>query len=241
MSNRAIRPECDTESLIGNPGFPGINQNILFSMDHKSQMAFRQVCQSWKEQVDQPLFWIKKLNLKSHAKELGNAWIELVGRIQKGSDLEKEVIECLMKWYGKPQSLSKVLKGATPTHIAARFGYTNIVVFVASYSDNINAPRSDGVTPLQIAVSFGSTEIVKFLAPQVENPNAPGLQGWTPLQIAAEHGRTEIFKFLASQVENSNAPTPDGWTVLQHAASFGSTEIFKFLAPQVENPNAAPI
>ena len=120
MSNRAIRPECDTETLIGNPGFPGINQNILFSMDHKSQMAFRQVCQSWKEQVDQPLFWIKKLNLKNHAKELGNAWIELVGRIQKGSDLEKEVIECLMKWYGRLQSWSdEALKGMTPTHIAA--------------------------------------------------------------------------------------------------------------------------
>ena len=112
----------ETNSIIGNPAFPLINENILFCLDHKSQMTFRQVCQSWQKEVDQPLFWIKKLNLKSHAKELGNAWIELVGRIQKGSDLEKEIIECLMKWYGKPQSLSKVLKGATPTHIAARFG-----------------------------------------------------------------------------------------------------------------------
>ena len=138
--------------VIGNPGLPVITQNILFYLDHGSQMAFRQVCQSWKEQVDQPLFWIKKLNLKSHAKELGNAWIELVGRIQKGSDLEKEVIECLMKWYGKPKSWSdKVLKGMTPTHIAARFGYTNIVLFVASYSESINAPNSYGWTPLHIA------------------------------------------------------------------------------------------
>ena len=167
MSNRPTRPECYTDTIIGNPGFPGINQNILFSMDHNSQMAFRQVCQSWKEQVDQPLFWIKKLNLKSHAKELGNAWIELVGRIQKGSDLEKEIIECLMKWYGKPNPWSgKVLKGMTPTHIAARFGYTNIVVFVASYSESINARKSNGVTPLHIAAQWESTEIFKFLAPQ---------------------------------------------------------------------------
>ena len=87
--------------VIGNPGFPHINQNILSCLDHKSQMAFKQVCQSWKQQVDAPLFWIKKLNLKSHPKELGNVWIDLVGRIQKGSDLEKEVTECLMKWYGE--------------------------------------------------------------------------------------------------------------------------------------------
>ena len=91
-------------TIIGNPGFPGINQNILFCLDHKSQMAYRQVCQSWKQEMDQPIFWIKKLNLKSHPKELGNIWIDLVGRIQKGSDLEKEVTECLMKWYGTHQS-----------------------------------------------------------------------------------------------------------------------------------------
>ena len=77
---KIVKPERNI--VIGNPGFSGINQNILFCLNHKSQMAFRQVCQSWKEEVDQPLFWIKKLNLKSQG--LGNVWIDLVGRIQKG-------------------------------------------------------------------------------------------------------------------------------------------------------------
>ena len=102
--------------------------------------------------MDQPLFWIKKLNLKSRPKKLGNVWIDLVGRIQKGSDLEKEVTECLMKWYGKHQSYTEEsLKGMTLTHIAAIFGCTNIAMFVASYLKNVNAPRSDGATPLHIA------------------------------------------------------------------------------------------
>ena len=79
----------------------GFDQTILSYLDHQSQMVFKLVCQSWKEEVDQPLFWIKKLNLESYPKGLGNVWIDLVGRIQKGSDLEKEVTECLMKWYGK--------------------------------------------------------------------------------------------------------------------------------------------
>ena len=43
--------KLETNSIIGNPGFLGINQNILFYLDHESQMAFRQVCQSWKEQL----------------------------------------------------------------------------------------------------------------------------------------------------------------------------------------------
>ena len=82
---------------------------------------------------------------------------------------------------------------------------TNIAMFVASYSENVNAPRSDGWTPLHIAAQYGSSEIFKFLAPQVENPNAPTPDGWTPLHIAAQHGSTEIFKFLAPQEENPNS------------------------------------
>ena len=31
--------------------------------------------------------------------------MDLVGKIQKGSDLEKEIVECLMKWYGKHQTI----------------------------------------------------------------------------------------------------------------------------------------
>ena len=82
--------KLETNNIIGNDGFPSINQNILFYLDHESQMAFRQVCQSWKEQVDVPLFWIKKLNLKSHPKQLGNTWIDLVGRLQRDQILKKK-------------------------------------------------------------------------------------------------------------------------------------------------------
>ena len=82
--------KLEINSIIGNPAFPGINQRILFYLDHESQIVFRQVCQSWKEQVDVPLFWIKKLNLKSHPKQLGNTWIDLVGRLQRDQILKKK-------------------------------------------------------------------------------------------------------------------------------------------------------
>ena len=164
-------------TIIGNPGFPGINQNILFCLDHKSQMAYRQVCHSWKKEVDQPIFWIKKLNLKSHPKELGNIWIDLVGRIQKGSDLEKEVTECLIKWYGEHQSW-----------------YDD--------SDYVNVFDHEGWTPLHIASQYGRTEIFKFLAPQVANPNAPAPNGLTPLQIATNNNHTEIVEIVSQMLAN---------------------------------------
>ena len=108
-------------SVIGNPGFSSINQIILSYLDHQSQMSFRSVCQSWKEQVDQPYFWIKKLESRQ-PKNLHNAWINLIGRIEKGSKLEKEVTECLMKWFGKVQRYSRrQLDGMTLLFVAARF------------------------------------------------------------------------------------------------------------------------
>ena len=228
--------KMETKIVIGNPGFSDINQTILSYLDHQSQMVFRQVCQSWKEEVDQPLFWIKKLNLKSYPKGLGNVWIDLVGRIQKGSDLEKDVTECLMKWYGKYQLYAEdALEGMSPTHIAAVFGCTNIVIFVASYTEDVNVPRSDGWTPLHIAAQYGSTEIFKILAPQVENPNDPNPDELTPLHIAAQYGSTEIFKFLAPQVENPYDPNPFGFTTLQIAKNNNHTEIVEALLQVIGN------
>ena len=76
--------------LIGNPGFSDINQTILSHLDHQSQMAFRQVCQSWKEEVDQPLFWIKKLNLESYQKDLVMCGLTLLEDCKSGLILKKK-------------------------------------------------------------------------------------------------------------------------------------------------------
>ena len=227
-------------SVIGNSGCSSINHIILSCLDQQSQMLFRSVCQSWKEQVDQPYFWIKKLQSRRQPKNVHDAWIDLIGRIEKGSNLEKELTKCLMKWFGKVESYSgRVIDGMTPIFVATRFGYTNIVKFIATYTDNLNAPKTNGVTPLHIAAKYGSTGIFKFLASKVEDPNVSSPNGLTPLHIAAKHGSTEIFKFLAPKVDKPNAPDADGWTLLHCAARYGRTEIFKFLAPKVDNPNAA--
>ena len=92
-------------------------------------------------------------------KELNKEWIDLVGRIQKGSKLEKEMTECLMKWYGAHELWNETqLDGMTPIFIAVRFGYINIVEFIASYKDNPYSSKSDKATPFHIAAryKFGS-------------------------------------------------------------------------------------
>ena len=254
-------------NVIGNPAFPHISQKILQLLNTKSQIAFRLVCQSWKLQVDQPFFWIKKLDC---TKIVYDAWIDFLGRIDETSKLNEEVTNSLMEYVLK---LNNSPEEAIPIYVAIVTERIMVAKFFASYTDNFdnlnfdvayllniaaskgniemfelvasrvknpNKPDPLGITPLQHAASNGYTEIFKFLAPQVENPNEPNLgELQTPLQLAAHYGHTEIFKFLAPQVKNPNEPTPNGFTPLQLAASRGHTEIFKFLAPQVENANAS--
>ena len=182
---------CNT--LINNPGFSHITSRIFGHLDHKSQLQCRLVGKSWKNHVDQPLFWLKKLEKKGQSKELSKAWCEFIQKIEEGSFLDEKLRECLMKWYDQCHKWSgSELDGITPIYIASRLGCFDIVELFASYTDNPNIAKTDGLTPIHIAAGWGHTEIVKFLASKVENPNDPTPDGWTPIQSAARFGHTEI-------------------------------------------------
>ena len=45
--------------LMENPGFSHITEKILLCLDHKTLQAGQLVCHLWKNQLDQPLLWIK--------------------------------------------------------------------------------------------------------------------------------------------------------------------------------------
>ena len=68
--------------------------------------------------MDQPIFWIQKLDKEGQSEELHDAWIDLVQRIEKGSFLEQQLVKCLMKWYTKKNNLTQEsLDGITASHI----------------------------------------------------------------------------------------------------------------------------
>ena len=121
-----------TNAVFGNPGLSHIPQGILSCLDYESKLAFRQVCQSWKAHVDDPHFWIKKLQLNGLSAELHNSWTNLVGKISKGSSLEEKVIACLMKWYKAHQEYSgRNIKGINLVHIAAKYGCTEMFLLAS--------------------------------------------------------------------------------------------------------------
>ena len=110
--------------------------------------------------MDQPIFWIQKLDKEGQSEELHDVWIDLVQRIEKGSFLEQELVKCLMKWY-KEQSNpikwpQKSLNGVTILHISAFCGVKSIVEFIVSYyNNNPNPPKENGSTPMYCAAFQG--------------------------------------------------------------------------------------
>ena len=81
--------------------------------------------------VDQPIFWIQKLDKSGRPKELHDALIDLLQRIEKGSFLEQELVKCLMIWYGMQISWPQTsLSGVTILHISATSGIKSIVLIL---------------------------------------------------------------------------------------------------------------
>ena len=146
--------------------------------------------------MDQPIFWIQKLDKEGQSEELHDAWIDLVHRIEKGSFLEQELVKCLMKWRGEQKSDVWSLDGVTTLHISAFCGVKSIVEFIVSYNNNPNPPKGNGVTPIYSAARQGHIDVVKFLASKVDYPNEPTNDGSTPIQTASQGGHIDIVKLL---------------------------------------------
>ena len=193
------------EKLTNNPGLVHISWNIFFRLDHESLLSCRLVSESWKSQMDQPYFCIRKLDFMGQPKDLRNAWNILIGKMDGDDEagyLIEEITQILMRSRCCISDLLKIHENIAPIHLAANFGSIDIVKFLASYIENLNIPTLKGATPIFLAAEKGHIEVVKVLASMLESPNELLANGWTPVYIAAQKGHPEVVKVLASTTEN---------------------------------------
>ena len=160
-------------SLINNPGYFHVTKKIFMLLDDQNLLACRLTCQSWKIQVDQPDYLIEKCKKKGQPKELYDSWIYLFQKIKKGTKIEKEVVQCLMKWSIQCHLWSDLpLDGFTPAHIAARYGCLEVVKFILTKAEILNSLwMPDKRLPIHLASANGHTEVVEFFASKIDNLN----------------------------------------------------------------------
>ena len=84
------------EKIISNPGLQHLVENILLNLDHQDLEIYQQVNNSFKEILNNPMFWLRKFIQRGLSKKNQSDWINAF-RITKDTILEKQVISYLKK------------------------------------------------------------------------------------------------------------------------------------------------
>jgi len=122
--------------------------------------------------------------------------------------------------------------GATPLHVAAEYGYSEIVEVLLEHGAAPNIREKYGDTPLHYAATFGNSKVVEVLLEHGADPNARNNYGATSLHYAAAFDYPEVVKLLHKKDLSDYDVTP-----LQGAAEFNYPEVVKLLLEHGANPN----
>ena len=169
--------------------------------------------------MEDPYFWIKRCSQLGQPKSLTNSWTDLVQRHKKSwlikyikvkakncrdrktlwhlgkRFLEQKFVQCLIKWTLNFSHLE--LGGFDPLHAAAQYGCLEVVEFITSYTENVNASwMLNGCTPLHLAAFNGHAKIVEFLLSKVDNPNPIDNIGLSPYDVAVREEKFEVVEIL---------------------------------------------
>jgi len=121
--------------------------------------------------------------------------------------------------------------GWTPLHLAAHYGYLNIVKLLLEYGANIEAVSNNSVanTPISAAAWGNQLEIVAYLLDHGANVNATNAWGSTALRRAVDAGRLPLTELLLSRGADPNIPDHNGTTAIQAARDAGKSELVTLL------------
>ena len=122
-------------------------------------------------------------------------------------------------------------KRASPLHMAAEKGQTNLVKVLLDWGANINATDANwqGGTALPRAARQGHIEVVKLLLDRGAAIDATTNNGWAAHHWAAHGGHIEVVKVMLDRGAAIDARAGDGWTALHQAARDGHIEVVKVL------------
>ena len=160
------------ETLTKNPGLQHVSEDILKLLDNKSLLICRLVNSSWKNILDQPMFWLKKLDQQNFPLEIQKSWENLVKELYN-DQVSKRLILIMIK-------ASKVVVERVPEFSDTRiFGYptwTSSGIFFG-YPNPIlpNVPKGKRIIqPLKFIAELGKANIYPDLMEFIlenEDPN----------------------------------------------------------------------
>ncbi|KAK7575808.1 hypothetical protein V9T40_012094 [Parthenolecanium corni] len=114
-------------------------------------------------------------------------------------------------------------------HWAALGGHDQLVSYLLSKGQPVNAQDDTKMTPLILAASAGRTQTVKILLNAGAEVNSVNEGGHSALQYSASKGWKEIVEVLVTNGADLNIQDSQGASALHRAASKGVTAIVSYL------------
>ena len=151
------------ETFFTNPGFQHLGQNILRHLSKEKLLSLSVVNHTCKKFVENPRFWLKKLNYKkSGLVELHEAWSTLIQKVEEENpNLEQNVAKILIKLVDNFPDRSEHF----PPKVLCLFGELVLVEFIIKYNIieclKIN---SCGCNLAHYAAIYDNIEIIKILS-----------------------------------------------------------------------------
>ena len=233
---------------------PEIGDKIFNYLDSKTLLNCQFVCQDWKQFLQNPYFWLKKLKEVGQPEEIENAWKNLITKAPNYEVNKSIFAECLQNKFKDfifAQDEDESIKNKSifylnspPIFTAAYYGHIEIVKLIYELGEDFNRSiywkpnlhlykKNYFEMPMFAAIENGHTDVAKFFAdsPQESGKLYTNAFGCTPLQIAIQKKNFELVKFFVQRTQNLNYRNRANGYSLMHYAICDFT-IFQYLMSQ---------
>ena len=246
--------------IIKFENHPEIGEYVFSHLDLQSLVSCQSVCQDWKQFLENPYFWLKKLKDVGQPEEIESAWKSLINKSTDFGVAKSDFAECLQmkfKDYTLAQAKTDLAKKGSiyylncpPLHTSAKYGHIDIVKLIYKlrvdfnrkiyWVPNLHYKKDYYEMPIFAALENGHVEVVKFLAnlPQeLQNPSTN--VGGSSLIVRAMLTRNlEMVKILVPLTPDLNCSSPFNGNKLIHLA-IRNYKIFQYMISQPGiNPNS---
>ena len=174
--------ESQLENILNNSGLVHLAENIFGNLSDEKAEICRDINQSSKQLLGDPIFWLRKF--KSLSQENQKDWIKLIKPVRNSTKIQ--AIISYLQWSFKEEPNVDLPCYTRP-----------------DVQDDFRERIMDCCK--QTGLFDEELEMVKILAPLTENPNALNEDGETPIYWAVLEEHTEIVQILAHLIDNPNA------------------------------------
>ena len=261
------------------PGLQHISEDIFKFLDKKSLMNCRSTNSSWKNVLDQPIFWLQKLEMdgwKALSKNIEDQhiakefvrdllqlekenippdvrykWRALLQNLENDNELKEFVLILIKIYYNRgrflplelvehlinankyPDLVESILENKNPSStVICNFNFNNKRPIII-YTQN--------ATSIHLAALYGFTEVVEKLSKKYDNPMVKNRNGINAIHLAALNGHVNIVKHLVGLTDAPLTPCELGYSPIHYASISGNLDTVKFLVGLTKTPNAKPI